>query len=196
MAQRLATEYVKTCLVLSEEDLSTFLQLFQHDKLTFQVKVLENGDREVEFPNAAEADPIVLTFEHKQGNYVLGGSCRFTDLKLANAMRKGVSQFKGNAVVRRIYPSYTLEYHYHSGSVIHISELTRQGRRIVYERKDTAWQLLETYRKLAVEKQIEDVKLCIDHLLDRRIRSMEPDQLQIIDEDLTRLTHRLFVLEA
>jgi len=196
MAQRLATEYVKTCLILAEAEMFELLQLFQSHNLMFKVKVLDHGDQEVVFENASGGNDLVLTFSRKSGNYVLEGSCRFTDIKLANAMRKAVSQFKGDAVVNRIYEYYTVEYQYQAGAVVRITERSSRGERLVYEHKDTIGALLKTFQSASVEAQIQVTKLEINELLDRRIDCNDPEVLKRIDADLNRLSHRLFVLEA
>jgi hypothetical protein len=196
MAQRSATEYVKTCLVLMEAELLQLMQLFQNHNLVFKVKVLENGDQEVAFENASGTDTLVLTFERRLGKYVLEGSCRFTDMKLANAMRKAVSQFKGDAVVNRIYEFHTIQYQYRSGAVIRIVESTTRGERIVYEHKDTIGELTKTFQNGSVEAQIQVVRLEINDLLDRRNGCNAAHELRTIDAELNRISHQLFILEA
>lgn len=196
MAQRLATEYVKTCLVLEEAELFQLLQLFQNHNLAFKVKVLDNGDQEVAFENASGSDALVVTFERRSGKYVLEGSIRFTSLVLANAMRKAVAQFKGDAVVNRIYNYYTLQYHYRQGAVTRIIERSKGGERLVYERKDTYGEWMKTFQRQSVEAEIKVVRREIDELLDRRNQCAAPEELPVIDDGLHRLAHRLFVMEA
>ena len=196
MVQRLATEYVKTSLVLDETQLNEALRIFQSHRLDFKVKVLDNGDREVTIEHASGSQHLVLTFERKYGKYVLEGSCRFTDLNLANAMRKVVSRFKGDALVNRIYPYYTLEYCYHGGFVVRIVEKSRGGERLVYQARDFAGELERRLSSGAVEAEIEGLRHEINHWLDRRNEAVLPADKEKIDEELGRLAHRLFVLEA
>ncbi|HZG87091.1 non-ribosomal peptide synthetase module [Paenibacillus sp.] len=196
MAQRLATEYVKTCLIVNEAQWYQLIQLFQVHNLTFKVKVLENGDHEVVFEQASGTESLTLTFQRKLGKFVLEGSCRFTDLQLANAMRKAVSQFKGDAVVNRIYEAYTLEYQYRNGAVVRITERSARGERLVYEHKDTLGELSRTFMNGSVEAQIQVVRLEINDWLDRRNACKDAAELRGIDAELNRLSHRLFVLEA
>ncbi|WP_309120347.1 non-ribosomal peptide synthetase module [Paenibacillus sp.] len=196
MAQRLATEYVNTCLVLDEAELSQLLLLFQNHNLVFKVKVMENGDQEVVFENASGTDSLALTFERRLGKYVLEGYCRFTDLKLANAMRKAVSQFKGDAVVNRIYEYYTVQYRYRAGAVVRITELTKRGERLVYEHKDTIGELARTFQGIGAEAEIQVLRLEINEWLDRRNGLGNAAEVARIDAELKRLSHRLFVLEA
>ncbi len=195
MAQRLATEYVNTCLVLEEAELLQLLQLFQNYHLAFKVKVLDNGDQDVLFENGSGRE-LILTFERKIGRYVLEGSCRFTDLKLANAMRKAISLYKGNAVVNRIYEFHTVEYVYRSGQVVRITERSRRGERLVYEHKDTAGEMFRTFNNQTVEAQIQVVRVEINELLDLRNVTVDPEQRKQIDEQLKAKAQMLFVLEA
>ncbi|WP_274362596.1 non-ribosomal peptide synthetase module [Paenibacillus thermotolerans] len=195
MAQRLATEYVKTCLVLTEAELMQFIQMFQMHDLAFKVKVLDNGDQEIAVEDAAGSE-LVLTFARKSGRYILEGPCRFTSATLANIMRKAVSEFKGDAVVNRIYEAYTIEYQYRSGSVIRITERSGRGERIIYAYQDTIGQLRELFERSDVEHQIVAIKLGIDEWLDRRNRCKDASELERIDAELKRLTRRMFALEA
>jgi hypothetical protein len=148
------------------------------------------------FENASGTDALVLTFERRLGIYVLEGSCRFTDLKLANAMRKAVSQFRGDAVVNRIYEFHTVQYHYRSGTVIRILERSKCSERLIYEHKDTIGELTRTFRNESVEAKIQAARLEINELLDQRNVASNAEALRVIDAELKRLSHQLFVLEA
>ena len=64
MAQRLATEYVKTCLQLTEADMLKFFQMFVDHQVTLQVKVLENGNQEVVFQDGE----VKKLFSHLKRN--------------------------------------------------------------------------------------------------------------------------------
>jgi len=196
MVQRLATEYVKTRLILNEAELAEALRMFRGHGLAFKVKVLENGDREVTFEDGSEERRPVLTFEQRSGKFVLEGSCRFTDLKLANAMRKVVARYKGDAVVNRIYPYYTLQYRYRGGAVVRITEHSRRGERLVYEAGSLAGELERRFRSTGVEEEIAALRDEINGWLDRRNETSSDDAKREIDKELGRLAHRLFVLEA
>src|SRR5437879_5379271 len=111
MAQRLATEYVKTCLVLTEAEMLKFVQIFADHQVQLQVKVYENGSQDVVIQDGSD-DEIVLSFERMDCKYVFTGSCRLNSLNLVNIMRKAVAEFKGSALVNRIYSSYTMVYLY------------------------------------------------------------------------------------
>lgn len=197
MAQRVATEYVNTCLVLSSEELSELVTLFRSAGLACSLKVLnDSGDCDLELSSASETSAPVLKLEKNNGKYVMTGSYRFTDWNAANAMRQGVARFRGSAVVRRIYEQFILEYHYCSGSVLRIIEHSREGERLVFERKDQIIMLMELFRKTNAERQIQDARHCIDRLLDERNASAEAEKIRRIDDQLRKLAHRLFVLEA
>lgn len=195
MAMRLATEYVKTCLQLTEEEMDLFIRMFSHHEASLQIKVLENGSQELVLPDDAGHE-IVLSFERVMNLYVCEGTCRITNSRLVNLMRKAVSQFKGDAVVHRIYPSYTMIYMYKKGSVVKIVEKTKTHEKVVYEFKDTISQLEQLFQNHAVEHEITMLKNQINRLLDLR-NEIQEDLVRIqIDERLQKMTHRLFVLEA
>ncbi|UJF32026.1 non-ribosomal peptide synthetase module [Paenibacillus hexagrammi] len=195
MAQRLATEYVKTCLQLTEAEMFKFFQMFVDHQVTLQVKVLENGNQEVVFQDG-EGQEIVLSFEQKSGLYECTGSCRLSNTLLANLMRKAVSEFKGSAIVNRIYTGYTMVYYYEHGTVVKIVEQKGSVTSVIYEYKDTIGQLEQLFKKNEVEREIEGIYNEINHLLD--LRNAMQDRLieQQIDARLEKLTHRLFLLEA
>ncbi|MEI7025218.1 non-ribosomal peptide synthetase module [Paenibacillus sp. y28] len=195
MAQRLGTEYVKTCLNLSEADLGRLFKLFSEENVQQRVKVFENGSQEVVLHDDA-GEEIVLAFERRHGRYVCEGACRMKSTKLVNAMRKAVAAFKGDAVVRRHYTGYHMDYVYAAGSVVRITEVKQDAIKLVYEYKDTLGQLERLFNKRAAEQEITLVQQDIDFLLDQRNLVTEPERMQEIDAELTRLTHRLFVLEA
>jgi vesicle coat complex subunit len=195
MAMRLATEYVKTCLQLTEAEMAMFVQMFTDQQATLQVKILENGNQEIVLSDDAGQE-IVLSFERNQNTYVCSGSCRIMDKTLVNLMRKAVATFKGSATVHRIYENYIMVYEYERGSVTRIVESKDWVDKVIYEHKDTIGLLEQLFRKDEVEQEIQLIKLQINSMLDLR---NDIDQLAVreqIDERLHKLTHRLFVLEA
>lgn len=195
MAQRLATEYVKTCLTLTEAEMIQFLKLFDGEDVFLEVKVTDNGNREVVLRDNS-GEEVVLAFERSRGGYVCEGSCRVSDPVLANLIRKAVSKFKGDAIVNRIYPAFTMKYVYKRGSVVQISEIISGKHKLVYEHKDTVGQFEQLYRKQQVEQQILSVYKRIDELLDERNRLHSLTDQRHVDEQLARLAHKLFELEA
>ncbi|MNI21745.1 hypothetical protein D3C73_752770 [compost metagenome] len=195
MAHRLATEYVKTCLQLTEAEMFRFIQMFVDQQVTLQVKVLENGSQEVVFQDD-EGQEIILAFEQKSGNYECKGSCRLSNTRLANLMRKAVAEFKGNAIVNRIYSTYTMVYYYDKGTVIKIVEIKEQIEKVIYEHKDTLGQFEQLFLKKEIEREIEMIYKQINHFLDLRNTTPEQEIREQIDGRLEQLTYRLFVLEA
>jgi hypothetical protein len=195
MAQRLATEYVKACLVLTEAEMYKFVQIFADHEVQLQVKILENRSQDVVFQDAGE-DEVVLSFERLDGKYVFTGSCRLSSPNLVNVMRKAVAEFKGSAIVNRIYSSYTMVYHYNRGAVIKIIEVKEANEKVVYEYKDTAEQLKLLFLKQNVELEIKAIQQQINELLDLRNLSIEPAFIPQIDQRLQLLSNRLFSLEA
>lgn len=196
MAQRLATEYVKTCLKLSEAEMTDFIRLFEGYKATVQVMVLDNGNQNLVLHDDASGEDIVLTFERTTEGYVCVGSCKLCSPKLANLMRKAVSRFKGDAIVNRVYSHFTMIYHYEQGSVVKIVEAKDAISRVVYERKNSMAELEHIYQNQAAEKEIDSIYAQINQLLDLRITTPEHEIRVHIDQKLKNLTHRLFVLEA
>lgn len=200
MAQRLATEYVKASLTLTEAEMSKFVQLFAEQQMNLQVKVIDNGNHEFGFQDdafeGAVNEDFVMSFERQAGLYVFTGSCRFQDPKLANAMRKALSTFKGDAVVNRIYSTYTMVYHYVKGSAVKIVEVRSGNEKLIYEYKDTLGQLQELYNKSNVETMIQVTQIEINELLDLRNQCIDRAQILQIDQQLSKLTQTLFAMEA
>lgn len=195
MAQRLATEYVKTCLHLTEAEMSSFLDLLKRNEANPRIKVTENGSQEIAIQDEA-GEEICLSFERQQDGYVCVGSCRVSNPKLANLMRKAVAEFKGDAIVNRIYSSYTMNYIYKHGSVVQIMEITKDHKRLVFEYKDTVGQLERLFQQKRVEQDIQDVLNRINSLLDARNQANHDGEIAAIDNQLKSWTHQLFVLEA
>lgn len=196
MAIRLATQYVKTCLQLTEAEMAMFIQMFVDHQASLQVKVLENGNQEVVLLDNESGQEIVLSFERKFNTYVCRGTCIITDKNLVQLMRKAVSTFKGSAVVHRIYETYTMIYEYEQGTVVKIMERRGESERLIYEFKDTVGMLEKMFRKVEVEQEIVSIKSQINDLLDLRNDIQDVAVREQIDGRLHELTHRLFVLEA
>jgi hypothetical protein len=195
MAHRLATEYVKTCLELTEAEMMRFIGMFSEHEAHLQVKVLGNGSHEFILENAS-GEEINLSFEPDAGKYICTGSCKFSSLQLANLMRKAVSEFKGSAVVNRIYSDFTMVYHYSRGSVVRIAECRDGKEKVVYEYKNPAGELEDLYRSRQVELEIVRIRSQVNELLDMRNAAFEDALTCEIDRRLGMLTHRLFILEA
>ena len=195
MAQRLATEYVKTSLQFSEAEMPKFIELFKEQQADLVVRILDNGNQEVAVTYGTEEE-VVFTLERIADRLVFTGSCRIKNVKLANAMRKAVSLFKGDAVVHRIYGHGIMKYVYEKGSVVQISELKHNEENIVYQYKNTVGQLENLFKKNDVEREIVSVEQQVNNLLDLRNSLNEPNIVKHIDERLARLSHTLFVLEA
>lgn len=196
MAKRLATEYVKACLQLSEAEMSSLMGMLTELQIHPMVRVLENGSQEVAFMDETTGEDVVITFEKKSGLYVMNGGFRITSLKLADVLRKTIIRCRGDAVVHRIYVGFTMAYHYLQGAVVKIVELTSSGERIVFELKDTLGKMQALYRKTDVEQEIRALQHEINVLLDQRVLTKDAVVLSHIDHNLSALTHRLFVLEA
>jgi hypothetical protein len=195
MAQRIATEYVKASLRLTAEEMAGFVRFFEEQHVRQQVRVLENGNHEMVLEDTGREE-IRLTFERQQDRYVCVLSCRLMHPKLTNAMRKAVAAFRGDAIVNRIYPNYTMTYHYEQGNVRKIVENTAGESRIVFEYKDTIGKLEAQFKSTEIEREIGAVQHAINELLDLRNQCKGRDEVAAIDERLRRYTRQLFVLEA
>ncbi|WP_274649923.1 non-ribosomal peptide synthetase module [Paenibacillus humicola] len=196
MAQRIATEYVKASLQLTAEEMAGFVRFFDELHVRQQVRVLENGNHEMVLEDDAGREEVRFIFERQQERYVTVVSCRLLNPKLTNAMRKAVSAFHGDAIVNRIYPTYTMVYHYEQGAVRKIVEQTAGGSRVVFEYKDTIGQLEARFNRMEIEREIGAVQHAINELLDMRNQCSDREQIAGIDERLRRFTKQLFVLEA
>ncbi|WP_424768117.1 non-ribosomal peptide synthetase module [Paenibacillus sp. sgz302251] len=196
MAKRLATEYVNAKLQLTNEEMAKFIRMFEEQQLRLEVLVLDNGNQELVLEDVAGMEEVRLTFERQQNYYVCVLTCRFVGLRLTNAMRKAVSAFRGSAIVNRIYSHYTMIYHYMNGSVIKIVESSKTGDRVVFEFKDTLGQLERVFRSRLIEREIGLINNAVNELLDLRNQTKDAKEIYRIDERLTELTSKLFVLEA
>jgi hypothetical protein len=195
MAERLATEYVKTSLQLKEAEMPKFFNLFEEQRVQMRVTVLGSGGHEIVMTDGTNEE-VVLSMERSTDQTVRLGPCRIASWQMANALRKAISLFKGDAVAHRIYRHCTMVYVYERGKVVKISEVRQGHCQTVYEYRDTVGQLERMYRKDDVEREIGKVRSQIDELLDLRNGSGEPAMDKQIDERLSGLTHKLFVLEA
>lgn len=198
MARRLETVYVKTCLKLTEAELLEFIDLFavQNQWMSLQVKVYDNGNQEVVIQDFDSKDCIKLQFERKDHAFVLTEPCRFINVKLANLMRKALCQYKGDALVHRVYPDCVMEYHYMQGSVIKIVELKDGEQHLVYEYKNRLGKLEQQYLMLQAEAEIQVLKFEVDRLLDMRYGEDNSEAIQKIDSKLQEAAKQLFLLEA
>lgn len=196
MAKRIATEYVNARFQLSSLELQSFMEFFEEQQLRLQVLVLENGSQSLVVEDVAGHEKIKMTFERHVDQYVCEMSCTIVQLKLTNAMRKAVSVFRGNAIVNRIYSQYTMQYHYKQGAVQLIMEMSDKGKRIVFEKKNTAQKLQRVFDSRQVEREIKLVQQEIDSLLDVRNVMNCNTEIARIDAKLKELTFKLFKLEA
>ena len=196
MAQRIATEYVHAKLQLTREEMTRFLRFFDEQQVRLRVKVLDNGSQEAVLDDCAGREEIRFVFQHEDGWYVCEWSCRVTSVHLTNAVRRAVSEFKGDAVVNRIYSQYTMTYQYVRGAVQRISEHNENGTRIVYQFKDTIGELERAFRVRSVEAEIAWIRYEVNELLDRRLQTQCDSEQQEIDESLRQYSSRLFALEA
>ncbi|WP_410771862.1 non-ribosomal peptide synthetase module [Fontibacillus sp. BL9] len=195
MAQRLATEYVNASLSLSEVQMSQFVHKVYDPHVRQRVKVLDNGGQVVVLEDDG-GEEVHLPFDRKDGYYVCELSFRLETPHLTNVMRLLFAAFKGSGMVTRIYNGFMMMYYYQNGRVRKIVEYSRDSYKLVFEFKDTLGELQRIYRNNDVEREIESIHVSINTLLDKRIIAMDPEAVNLIDDELRGCTRRLFVLEA
>ncbi|CAM5786712.1 MULTISPECIES: hypothetical protein [Brevibacillus] len=198
MAQRLATNYAKAYFTMNEEELNRFVSLFTNEHISVEVKICENGDRDVLLTDKSGA--IQLTF-HRLGNrYSCESSYLIRDMHLANAMRKAMKTFRGHGIVHRIYDGFTVVYHYDEGSVVSIQEVSGDEEVSIFENTapHAAKELEELFRQTGSECEIDSIRQETDRWLDLRnwAKHAAPEKLGMIDLRLCALSRRLFELEA
>ena len=169
MAKRLATEYVKACLQLTAQELAKFIRFMGDQNVCMQVRVLEGGNHEMALVDESGKEEVRLKFERRDDLFVCELSCRLVHPKLTNAMRKAVSAFRGDAVVNRIYPTYTMTYYYKNGAVRKIVEQSSGAPRTVFELKDTLGELERTFMSRRVDRK--STRLNSSHIQKSRMPS-------------------------
>ncbi|WP_440112067.1 non-ribosomal peptide synthetase module [Paenibacillus sp. QZ-Y1] len=195
MAQRLATEYVKATLKLSEPQMHQFLRMTEDGRIHHRVKVLENGCQEIVLADVS-GEEVHFPFDRLEGFYICELSCRLVNHHLTNVVRKLFTAFKGDGAVHRIYEEFTMMYVYAQGSVRKIVEQTGENTRVIYEYKNTLLELQRLFQARDVEREINRAYAEIDALLDARKDVSIPEQIHQIDVKLAHHQKRLFELEA
>lgn len=99
-------------------------------------------------------------------------------------------------MIRRIYPGFVMLDFYADGSVRRIIELTGGASRLVFEHRDQVPELEYRFRTTDIEKEIEQIRLRVDLLLDRRRSGISAEEKLRIDRLLHKEARRLFILEA
>lgn len=195
MANRIATEYRCMELDLDHHQFQMFTKLFESSQCRTEVRIYENSDPEfILFDEGNEKIP--LTFKKVGAHFKYQGSYKIRNWKLAHAMQKAIRDFKGAALVHRIYDKQTIEYHYQNGIVQRIIEMKDNNRRLIYEYKDTLDKIKRLFTEQVVEDHIAWIKLQIDMLLDKRQQTKEKQEQENIDLQLKNLSKELFINEA
>jgi hypothetical protein len=198
MAQRLATNYAKAYFTMNEEELAQFVSLFTNEHISVDVKVCDNGDRDVTFID--KSGEIQLNFLRTGNRYSCDSSYLIRDRQLAEAMRKAMKTFRGQGIVHRIYDGFTMVYHYDQGSVVSIREMTGDEELSIFEYTASyvSRELEQLFQQMGGEEEIESIRQETDRWLDLRnwAKRTAPEKLSAIDERLTALSQRLFELEV
>lgn len=198
MAQRLATNYAKAYFTMNEEELAQFVSLFTNEHISVDVKVCDNGDRDVILND--RSGEIQLNFLRVGNRYSCDSSYLIRDRQLAEAMRKAMKTFRGQGIVHRIYDGFTMVYHYDQGSVVSIHEVTGDEELSIFENTASyvSRELDQLFQQTGGEEEIESIRQETDRWLDLRnwAKRTAPEKLSAIDERLTALSQRLFELEV
>ncbi|MGG1661762.1 hypothetical protein [Brevibacillus sp. NRS-1366] len=198
MAQRLATNYAKAYFTVNEEELNQFVSLFTNEHISVDVKVCDNGDRDVILTD--NNGEIQLSFLRVGNRYSCDSSYLIRDRQLANAMRKAMKTFRGYGIVHRIYDGFTVVYHYDQGSVVSIQELSGDEETSIFENTSPSitHELESLFQQVGSEQEIESLRLETDRWLDLRnwAKGAAPEKLPAIDTRLAILSRRLFELEV
>lgn len=195
MAQRLATEFVKARLLLPESQMSTFIQHIQDPRIQHYVRVLDGGSREIVLEDES-GEEVSLSFDRRRNLFVCELSFRLVHPRLTHLIRHLFVAFKGDGMVRRIYPGFVMLDFYTEGTVRRIIELTPGASRLVFEHRDPLPELEYRFASTDIEHEIARVRVRVDRLLDRRRIARTVDELDRIDQLLREEAFRLFRLEA
>ncbi|GIP22434.1 MULTISPECIES: non-ribosomal peptide synthetase module [Paenibacillus] len=195
MAQRLATEYIKASLRLSEVQMAEFVHRIGDPHVRQRIKVLDGGGQEVVLEDD-QGEELHLPFDRKDGYYICEASFRLVNPPITNVMRRLFAAYKGTGIVNRIYNGFVVMYHYEEGRVRKITEYNGDTPKIVFEYKNTVEELQRLYRSNEVEMEIHRIQRGINELLDLRISVKDEPSINEIDTQLRLYTQRLFALEA
>lgn len=199
MAKRLATVYVKAGLRLNERELKQFVRQFERRSIKMKMKVYDNGNQEVVLYDKKLQEEITIPFEKKQGFYEASDcTFRLENSEIEDLVRRAIIQFKGNAIVHRIYNSFTIVYKYVRGTVVKISEWNDGQERNIYEYQndEAIFELDRLYSRNDVELKIKETRKKIDNLLDLRNRAEGSHVKKEVDQRLAKQVQKLLVYEA
>jgi hypothetical protein len=196
MAKRLATQYVHTRLVLTEQDLTHLFAIVHTFGLACSIDVHTDGGCAVVIEQPHH-NRCAFRFVRSAGTLLYEGPDDVADARIAHAWRAVIARFRGDATVLRVYATYTLEYVYCAGRVHTITEITDSGRKSIYSPPlhiDAHATMMHTN---TVEQRIEAIKARVDCVLDAR-NAAHDDAYTIarIDAQLRTYAHQLFVYEA
>ncbi|GAB6991427.1 hypothetical protein [Paenibacillus pini] len=195
MAQRLATEYVKATLQMTELQMNQFMHSADCCHVHPFVKVLDSGGQEIVLEDEG-GEEVHFPLESKDGLYVCELSCRLVNPRLTNLVRKLFIACKGNGIVNRIYEGFTMMYEYEKGSVQKIAEISPLGTKLTYERNQSSEGLQRVFQSNEVEQEISRLYQDINFWLDERNKAMTKEQIAMIDHKLHLSTVKWFALEA
>ncbi|WP_172254687.1 non-ribosomal peptide synthetase module [Saccharibacillus deserti] len=195
MAQRLATEFVKARLLLPESQMSNFILHLQDPRVRYRVRVLDGGSREILLEDES-GEEVSLPFDRHRNLFVCELSFRLVNPRLTHLIRRLFVAFKGDGMIRRIYPDFVMIDFYADGLVRRIIELTGSASRLVFEHRDQLPELEYLFASTDIEQEIERIRARADRLLDKRRIATDIAEIAWIDGELHKAARRLFQLEA
>ncbi|MBE3563582.1 MAG: hypothetical protein IMX05_07690 [Hydrogenibacillus schlegelii] len=212
MGRRIATEFETIRLALGGKDAEELLRRLREAGIPLYEHVLKNGDLEVGYSALHNAFYLRLIQERsfapddREGRpeapvratvrYRAIGAGQFTDGRLAEVMRRLVAEFRGEALMKRVYRGFSVFYHYENGQVVRIVERTPAGERIIFERMPHRPAIADGGPEEASRAaELVLLRAEVDRWLDRR-NAARPEEIPAIDARLRELARRLIALEG
>lgn len=198
MAKRIATEYVKATMRLSEEQMDQFTCMMCDPQDSQKTEMMGSSSALETLLVCRDGEGVLIPVTRVDGGYICACSFRLHNPRLTHDIWRMFSEFKGSGQVNRIYEGYMMMYLYKEGRVVQITEQTTAASRIVYEQRDYAEELGALFARESIETEILNLRLEIDRLLDTRLHLVREglEDLAEIDFQLSLKVLRLHDLEA
>lgn len=195
MAKRIATEYVKATMRLTEAQMNKFAHQLYDPYVSQQIKVLGGNGLEAVLAGR-DGEEIHMPFNRRDGFYICECSFRLKNPRLTNVIRRMFMECKGSGQVNRIYEGFVMVYVYQEGHVVQIAEHTAENFRVLYRFRDYADELRALFANETVEREIALLRKEIDVLLELRLTCADECTRQQVDEELRAKSRRLSQLEC
>lgn len=220
MGRRIATEFETIRLTLGGAEVESLLKRLREANIPLYEHVLKNGDVEVGYSalhNAFYLRLIQERYAADEGGERYGsgedgrephasvqattrfravGAGQFTDPEVAEVIRRIIAEFRGEALMKRVYRGFSVLYTYVEGRVVRIVERTSYGERVIYERAESGRVTFDpSSEDLSLAAEVALLKAEIDRLLDVR-NAAKPSDIPAVDAALKALARRLMALEG